>query len=268
MVFPWSFNACKPPQVSRTHLSILADLNYAAVWMVSTRLVISASSNPCTTSTNYNGYNRHFHVPPFFFKSLARSRYWSFFSLSFTQWSAKFTILQVLPFLLIIMRSGRLAEIRWYVCMSKSQRGLCVSFFRTDVGWCTYDLFVWSNLNFLHSSQQTTLPPSRVKFYIPFVIICYIRLLRDWYFYLYPHITYICYFVFNWNHFEMRLLNLRINLFYLLLTFVFILVVFVLFLLSPRFGQISLLAFFRWFTATSDRNAESWNRIPSNYCLP
>ena len=43
---------------------------------------------------------------------------------------------------------------------------------------------------------------------------------------------------------------------------------FVLFLLSLRFGQISLLAFVRWFTATSDRNAESCNRIPSYYCLP
>ena len=50
--------------------------------------------------------------------------------------------------------------------------------------------------------------------------------------------------------------------------FVLMLVVFVLFLLSLRFGQISPLAFFRWFTATSDRNAESCNRIPSNYCLP
>ena len=49
--------------------------------------------------------------------------------------------------------------------------------------------------------------------------------------------------------------------------FVLILVVFVLFLLSLRFGQISPLAFFRWFTATSDRNAESCNRMPSNYCL-
>ena len=37
---------------------------------------------------------------------------------------------------------------------------------------------------------------------------------------------------------------------------------------SLRFGQISPLAFFRWLTATSDRNAESCNRIPSNYCLP
>ena len=76
--------------------------------------------------------------------------------------------------------------------------------------------------------------------------------------------------VFNWNHFEMRLLNLRINFFFfcLLRTFVLILVVFVLFLQSLRFGQISPLAFFRWFTVTSDRNAESCNRIPSNYCFP
>ena len=50
--------------------------------------------------------------------------------------------------------------------------------------------------------------------------------------------------------------------------FVLILVVFVLFLLSLRFGQISPLTFFRWLTATSDRNAESCNRIPSNYWLP
>ena len=58
-------------------------------------------------------------------------------------------------------------------------------------------------------------------------------------------------------------------IFYLLRTFCLHLGnFFVLFLLSLRFGQISPLAFFRWFTATSDRNAESCNRIPSNYCLP
>ena len=67
----------------------------------------------------------------------------------------------------------------------------------------------------------------------------------------------------------MGLFNLRVN-FYSLRTFVLILDFFfcVLFLLSLRFGQISPLAFFRWFTATSDRNDESCNRIPSNYCLP
>ena len=76
--------------------------------------------------------------------------------------------------------------------------------------------------------------------------------------------------VFNWNHFDMRFLNLRIFIYCRL--FVLILVFFSFFLcvvsLSLRFGQISPLAFFRWFTATSDRNAEPWNRIPSNYCLP
>ena len=51
-----------------------------------------------------------------FFNSLARSRYSSFFShsFSFILWSAgtvKSTILQVLFFLLIIIKSGLLAEI-------------------------------------------------------------------------------------------------------------------------------------------------------------
>ena len=52
-------------------------------------------------------------------------------------------------------------------------------------------------------------------------------------------------------------------------SFFFVCFFFLLFLLSLRFGQISPLASFRWFfTATSDRNDESCNRIPSNYCLP
>ena len=81
--------------------------------------------------------------------------------------------------------------------------------------------------------------------------------------------------VFNWNHFEMRLLNLRIN-FYLLRTF------------CPHLGSLFFWGFFflccfffhyvsakfhLWpssgdFSATSDWNDESCNRIPSNYCLP
>ena len=42
--------------------------------------------------------------------------------------------------------------------MSKSQRSLWVCFSRTDVGLFIYHLFLWSNLNFLHISQWTTLP--------------------------------------------------------------------------------------------------------------
>ena len=60
-------------------------------------------------------------------------------------------------FLLIIIMSGRLAEIKWSVCMWKSRRDLCVSFSRTDVGLCIYHLFVWSNWNFLLNSQWITL---------------------------------------------------------------------------------------------------------------
>ena len=98
-----------------------------------------------------------------FFNSLARSRYLSFFLLSFRfiLWSAgtaKSTILQMLFLLLVIMRSGLLAGIRWSVFMLKSHRSLCESFSRTGAGLCIYHMFVWSNWNFLHISQWITLP--------------------------------------------------------------------------------------------------------------
>ena len=84
----------------------------------------------------------------FFFNSLARLRYLSFFShsFSFVLWSAgtaKSTILKFLP--LIIIRPGLLAEIQWSVCMSKSHSTLCVLFSRTGAGLCIYHLLVWSN---------------------------------------------------------------------------------------------------------------------------
>ena len=46
--FFWSLSDSKFPHVSRTLLSILADLNNAVGWTVSTRPVISKSSCPCT----------------------------------------------------------------------------------------------------------------------------------------------------------------------------------------------------------------------------
>ena len=46
MAFHKSLSDSKSPQVSRTLLSILADLNYALVWMVYVRPPISNSSNP------------------------------------------------------------------------------------------------------------------------------------------------------------------------------------------------------------------------------
>ena len=98
-----------------------------------------------------------------FFNSLARSRYLSFFSLSFRfiLWSAgtaKSAILQILFLLLIIMRSGLLAGIRWSVCTLKSHRSSCESFSSTVARLCIYHLFVWSNWNFLRISPWITLP--------------------------------------------------------------------------------------------------------------
>ena len=150
MVFHWSLSDSKYPQLSRTLLNILAVLNN--VWMVSTRPPTSKSSSP---------FSNHFVTVPnapitigiivtcmfhSFFNSLARSRYLSFFShsFSFILWSAgtaKSTILQVLFFLLIIIRSSLLAEIRWSVCMSRSHWSLCVLFSR-DSWWVVHIPFV------------------------------------------------------------------------------------------------------------------------------
>ena len=46
MNFHWSLSDSKSPQVSRTLLGILAVLNNAVVWMVSTRPLTSKSSSP------------------------------------------------------------------------------------------------------------------------------------------------------------------------------------------------------------------------------
>ena len=166
MVFTWSLSESKSPQVSRIFLSILAYINNAVVWTVSARPVISKSSSPCTNplETVQRAPIAIVTFPCFFFfNSLARFWYLSLFSHSFnfTLWptgTAKSTILQVLSFLLIIIRSGRLTEIRWSVCISKSPRSFCVSFFRTDSVLCIDHSFVWSNFNFLHYSLRITLP--------------------------------------------------------------------------------------------------------------
>ena len=105
-----------------------------------------------------------------FFNSPARSKYlfFSSFFFNFILWSAgtvKSTILQVLFFLLINIRSCRLAEIRWSACISKSNWSLLVSFSWTYAGLCIYHLFVRSNLNFLH---WITLPTQSCLVFYPF----------------------------------------------------------------------------------------------------
>ena len=156
MVFHWSLSDRKSPQVSRTLLSILAVFNNAVVWMVSTRPPTSKSSspfsNPLVTVLNAPITIGIIVSSTVFFNFQARSRYLSFFSHSFCfiLWSAgtsKSTILQVLFFLLIIIKSGLLAEIRWSVCMSKSHWSLCVSFSWTGAGLCTIIIIIITRWN-------------------------------------------------------------------------------------------------------------------------
>ena len=47
MGFHWSLSDSKSSQVSRTLLSILAAVNKAGIWTLSTRPLISNSSSPC-----------------------------------------------------------------------------------------------------------------------------------------------------------------------------------------------------------------------------
>ena len=107
MVFHWSLSGSNSPKVSRTLLSILAVLNNVVVLMVSPRpppfKSSSPFSNPLVSVPNAPItigiiVTFMFHS---FFNSLARSRYLSFFSLSFNfiLWSsgtAKSKIWQVL----------------------------------------------------------------------------------------------------------------------------------------------------------------------------
>ena len=107
MVFHESLSDSKSPQVFRTLLSILASPFSNPLVTVPNAPITFGIIVPCMLHS--------------FFHSLASSRYLSFFSLSFSfiLWSAgtaKSTILQVLFFLLIIIKSGLLARIRWSVC--------------------------------------------------------------------------------------------------------------------------------------------------------
>ena len=56
-------------------------------------------------------------------------------------------------FLLINIWFSFLAGIKWSVCISKSQKILCVSCSRTDSGLCIYHLLVWSNFSLLYNSR-------------------------------------------------------------------------------------------------------------------
>ena len=115
MVLHWSLSDIKSPQVSRILVKILAILSNAVDWIVSTRPPISKSSTPFNNPlvivpnapiTIGTIVTFMFHS---FFNSLARSRYLSFFSLSFRfiLWSAGTATSTLLLLLLLLLISLR-----------------------------------------------------------------------------------------------------------------------------------------------------------------
>ena len=161
-VFHWRLSDSKSPQVSRTLLSILADL-VAVLWIVSIRPFISKSSCPFVNPlVSIPRAPITFHVT---FMFLGFPSHLGQQSPPFNKFSFSFFFFF---FLLTIIRYGRLAESKWSVCISKSERSLCVSFSWRDSGLCINYLFVWSNFNFLHNSQWITLPTQAfLVFYSP-----------------------------------------------------------------------------------------------------
>ena len=137
MDFHCSLSDSKPPQVSRTFTNILDDIKKAIVWIVLTPLVISKSSSPCTNPLVTVPraritigiivtfmLNRVFCLFPW--KIVVLISIFAFFQFySVGRWNSKATVPQALYFLLIIIKSGRLSEIRWLVCISKSLKKLC-----------------------------------------------------------------------------------------------------------------------------------------------
>ena len=71
MVFQWSLSDSKSPQVSRTLLSILAILNNAVIWKVSTRPLTSKLSSPFNSPlvsvSNYYYYYYYYSTPMWVF---------------------------------------------------------------------------------------------------------------------------------------------------------------------------------------------------------
>ena len=157
MGFHWSLSDSKSPQVSRTLLSILAVLNNVVVWMVSTRPSTSKSSSsfsnllvtvPNPPITIGIIVTCMFHS---FFNFLARSRYLSFFShsFSFILWSAgtaKSTILQVLSFFCWLL----LGLVFWprlgYPCVCQSPIGVYVCYFLGQVLGCEYTICLYGQI--------------------------------------------------------------------------------------------------------------------------
>ena len=150
MVFHWSLSNSKYPQVSRTHLSILAVLNNAVVWIVCSRPPTykspSSFNNPLVTNRKHQ--SQFVKLSPsysiVFFNSIARSSYSSFFShyFSFILWSAvtaKSTISQFLFFVVVYQKVSSSGQDYYYYYYYYYYYSL--QFFYSSICWWSFTRF-------------------------------------------------------------------------------------------------------------------------------
>ena len=151
----WNLSDKKSSQVSRTLLSILADLIYAVVWIVFICPLISKSSNPFANPLGIVpsapitiGITVIFMFHSFF-SPLARDRYSSFFSVSLSllygmpRWqSPLFGRLSFLVDYLLVWSSGQDKVICLYFKHPKKSVHLII---QADYEFCLNHFFVWLN---------------------------------------------------------------------------------------------------------------------------
>ena len=157
MVFHWSLNFNKCPQISTIFLSILVDLNNAVVWMVPTRPLISKSLspfiNPLVTAPSApitNGI-----TVTFMFSVLYQGlgTYLTFCFLSAVFFFSFFFFFCWLS----------LGQVVWLILgdpfVSQNLREFCASHSsKLILGLSMFPLFVWSNLIFVYNSLRISYP--------------------------------------------------------------------------------------------------------------
>ena len=165
MVFHWGLSDSKSSQVTRTLLSILANLNNVVVLVVSIRPPTFNSSKAFGTVSNAPVSIRitvilMFHIYLVFSQAPSICHFFRF--LWFLPCDPP---RRQNPKCFWLIRSDCLVEIKWSLCTLKSHRILCVSFSRTNFSRCIYHSAVWSNFNSLHDSQWITFPTQSYLIY-------------------------------------------------------------------------------------------------------
>ena len=164
MVFQRNLSDNECPQISRTLLSILVNLNKAIVLMVSIRTSISNFSCPFSNAL------KNVSTPPYYCRSPL---------LSCSQARSKYSF-HFLWFHFVVRRYGKVYEFGWvffsfflfcllslgllfwlgflviYLYFKILQK--CVPHSLRHILVCANTMVVWSNFRFLHNSQWTTFP--------------------------------------------------------------------------------------------------------------